>query len=193
MSSSDPIPNNPTFPKNRRLVAIYNEEKPGEFPTLGKRGWKWRPFPKNHGARRRSHPREEAWLPFQQRLPEKRGDLGIRGGKIPAHPWISTRFSPRFHFRDVRAPLPRIPKLRFLLNSRSSRDSGKGSKGRNSQRIPGGVAVKIGFYSRAHPRSVPTATLQSGKKKPTEKKKKKIGKRKGIPKGREVGKEGIPG
>lgn len=159
---------------------------------MGKKGLEMVAIPKKkHG--------EEAWLPFQQRLPKKKaGILGSEVGKS----WLIHGFQlgSLLVSASEMSELPRIPKSGFLLNARSSRESGKGSKGRNSQRIPGGVAVKIGFYSRAHPRSVPTATLQSGKKtkkktngKTTKKKKKKIRKRKGIPKGREAGKEGIPG
>lgn len=37
VTSSKPIPKNPTFPKNQRLVTIYKEG----IPKVGKRGWKW--------------------------------------------------------------------------------------------------------------------------------------------------------
>lgn len=42
VTSSKPIPKNPTFPKNQRLVTIYKEG----IPKVGKRGWKWQHSPK---------------------------------------------------------------------------------------------------------------------------------------------------
>lgn len=72
--------------------SLFTTRKTQGIPNLGKKR-------AGNGSHSQKKPRRRGLAPIPAASPKKKSrDFGIRGGKIPAHPRISTRFSPRFRF-----------------------------------------------------------------------------------------------
>lgn len=106
-------------------------------------------FPKK--KKQQNNPRSKAPLPPQGGglvdIPKKNVDLGMAEVRKS---WLIHGFQLSFLLVLLpRCPssAPRIPNSAPTQLSQFSRDSRKRIQGKNSQRIGGGAAVKIGFYS----------------------------------------------